>query len=258
MCVGEAALYGDLVRHLRDMCAREAAELKSTTGEAEVARLDGLIRAWFFTPQGEDLGGHTPRDYIRAEQLTGRGPAVPLARMPDWLREEYEEMERFGVEFGEDDVHVGYAPERTLLDDYDPDGAEALFDALAPCAGDASGGVAPTWPEEPLPAEASSWLVDPAQPGLASTRFEDGAAALSFVEQLYRLGAVTVEVDGWHSSQAPDALCVRLPADRRAAADLYTLWITEMVVRQGLDPLAYAGPGELIFTWPRVSAPAIP
>jgi len=255
MCVGEAALYGDLVRHLRAVCAREAAERNFTTVEAEASRLDGLIRDWFFTPQGVDLGGHTPRDYIRAEQLTGRGPVVPLARLPDWLREEYEEMQRFGVALGEADVHVGYAPETTLLDDFDPDGAKALYEALCTCPICEIMNADDPLAEEDPPVEASNWLnAASAHPGFVPERFESNPQALAFVEQLYRLGAAAIEVDSWHSFTAPDALCVRLPADRRSAADLYTLWITEMVVRQGLDPLDYAGPGELIFAWPRLTA----
>ncbi|HRE30312.1 MAG TPA: hypothetical protein PK954_26960, partial [Anaerolineales bacterium] len=62
MCVGEAALYGDLVVFLRDRCAQELAVARATSTETEAERLDRLIRDWFFTPQGQDLGGHTPRD----------------------------------------------------------------------------------------------------------------------------------------------------------------------------------------------------
>ncbi len=265
MCVGEAALYGDLVRHLRDTCAREAADRNATPVEAEVARLDERIRTWFFTPQGDDLSGHSPRDYIRAEQLTGRGPVVPLVRLPEWLREEYEEMQRFGVVFAEEDVTIGYAPETTLLDAYDPEGSQALAAALEPCpicealgldldqrADDAAA-------HDALPVEASSWLAEGVSAtGFVPARFATPAQALGFVEHLYRLGAEGVEVDVWHSGDTPDALCVKLPGDRRAAADLYTLWISEMVVTQGLDPFGYASSGELIFAWPRLSAPAVP
>lgn len=265
MCVGEAALYGDLVRHLRDTCAREAAERNATTIAAEVARLDDRIRTWFFAPQGDDLGGNSPRDYIRAEQLTGRGPVVPLNRLPDWLREEYEEMARFGVPLGADDIHVGYAPETTLLDAYDPEGTQALAAALEPCPICAALGLdLDHLDNDPggdgdLPVEASSWLANSAAGhGFVPARFAAPAQALDFVEQLYRLGAGVVEVDMWHNAVTPDALCVRLPSDRRAAADLYTLWISEMVVAQGLDPFTYAGEGELIFAWPRLNAPSIP
>ncbi len=253
MCVGEAALYGDLVVFLRDRCAQELAVARATSTETEAERLDRLIRDWFFTPQGQDLGGHAPRDYIRAEQLTGRGPVVPLNRLPDWLREEYEEMARYGVTLGADDIHIGYAPETTLLDAYDPEGAQALVSALEPCPICAATGLDLEPLDTDLPAEASAWLTNPTrQPAFVPTRFPDLSEAQDFVAQLYRLGATSVEVDQWHGANGPDALCVGLPADRRAAADLYTLWVTELALRQGLDPAAHLEPDELIFTWPRI------
>lgn len=72
MCYQECALYGDLVLFLRD----RAAELLADDGdvEAECARLDVLIRDWFFAPQ-DDLHGYAPRDLIWAEQ---KGEANPL------------------------------------------------------------------------------------------------------------------------------------------------------------------------------------
>jgi hypothetical protein len=57
MSVQECALYGDLVLWLRDRAAELLAEAKAdSTVEAETARLDELIRSWFFTPQEELYG----------------------------------------------------------------------------------------------------------------------------------------------------------------------------------------------------------
>jgi len=64
----EGALYGELVRHLRDRCAERIAELDSTGGkDAAMAWVNDVIRRWFFTPQ-EDLHGDTPRAVIWREQ----------------------------------------------------------------------------------------------------------------------------------------------------------------------------------------------
>ena len=45
MSIAEAALYGDLVRHLCDVCAQQLAQLKGISIESERAALDGVIRA---------------------------------------------------------------------------------------------------------------------------------------------------------------------------------------------------------------------
>ena len=68
MSIAEAALYGDLVKHLRDVCAQQLAELKGVSLAAERVALDEVIRAWFFTPQDE-LYGFTPQRVIRNEEL---------------------------------------------------------------------------------------------------------------------------------------------------------------------------------------------
>src|SRR5712691_8881199 len=76
----ECALYGELVRHLRD-CAAEllACADQQITTETATQQLDEVIRAWFFTPQ-QDLMGLAPRDVIWAEQ-TGRANPVPPDRV---------------------------------------------------------------------------------------------------------------------------------------------------------------------------------
>ena len=66
MSIQECALYGELVLYLRD----RAAELLAGDGgdvEAEGARLDAIIRDWFFTAR-DGLHGCAPRDLIWAEQ----------------------------------------------------------------------------------------------------------------------------------------------------------------------------------------------
>lgn len=76
MSIQECALYGDLVLWLRDRAAELLAEARSdSTVEAETARLDELIRGWFFTPQDE-LHGCAPRDLIWAEQMDKPNPIL--------------------------------------------------------------------------------------------------------------------------------------------------------------------------------------
>jgi hypothetical protein len=76
MSVQECALYGDLVLWLRDRAAELLAEAGTdSTVEVERARLDELIRSWFFTPQ-DDLHGCAPRDLIWAEQMDKPNPVL--------------------------------------------------------------------------------------------------------------------------------------------------------------------------------------
>ena len=52
MAYQECALYGDLVRYLRDHCAERLTELDPASDvEAARAWLVDLIHDWFFTPQ---------------------------------------------------------------------------------------------------------------------------------------------------------------------------------------------------------------
>lgn len=66
------ALYGDLVLWLRDRAAELLAGDEGNV-EAELERLDALIRGWFFEPQPE-LYGCAPRDVIWAEQMEQANP----------------------------------------------------------------------------------------------------------------------------------------------------------------------------------------
>lgn len=40
MSIAEAALYGDLVRHLRDLCAQQLAQLQGSSVESQRAALE--------------------------------------------------------------------------------------------------------------------------------------------------------------------------------------------------------------------------
>ena len=64
----ECALYGELVRHLRDRCAEQITQLDSShDSDAAKKWVDEIIRAWLFTP-GEDMHGSTPRQMIWRER----------------------------------------------------------------------------------------------------------------------------------------------------------------------------------------------
>ena len=86
MSIAEAALYGDLVRRLRDVCAQQLAQLKGISIESERAALDDVIRAWFFTPQ-DDLYGLTPQRMIRNEEL-GIANTIPGDRLGDMFEDD--------------------------------------------------------------------------------------------------------------------------------------------------------------------------
>ena len=132
MCYQECALYGDLVLYLRD----RAAELLAGDGgkvQVEQARLDTVIRDWFFTPQDE-LHGCAPRDLIWAEQ---KGEPNPVH--PDHLAEFFEDdcplcqamhhEVKVAIEAGEEHgwqwhYDDGGCP---LIAQYDPEGWDARW-----------------------------------------------------------------------------------------------------------------------------------
>jgi hypothetical protein len=97
MCDQESALYGDLVLYLRD---RAAGLLAGDGGDvqAQQARLDTLIRDWFFTPQDE-LHGCAPRDLIWAERKEEPNPLHP---------------DRVDEFFGDDDCPICQATRQEL------------------------------------------------------------------------------------------------------------------------------------------------
>jgi len=131
MSVHEAALYGDLVRFLRDSCAEQLAEARGTGVEEERLQLDEMIRAWFFTPQGE-LHGYTPQRVIRNEELGIRN-LIHDGDLDEILFDDCPTCQdvRDGLEAAGDEEHehdegwaFGLAPDMTLLDEYDPEGYE--------------------------------------------------------------------------------------------------------------------------------------
>ena len=131
MSIQECALYSDLVLWLRDRAAELLAEAKSgaTTVEAEAARLDELIRSWFFTPQ-EELYGSAPREVIWREQLGEPNP-IPKEYADEAIADDdcpICQMMREEIESAESDHNHGwhwtYCPDSCLLDRYDPEGSE--------------------------------------------------------------------------------------------------------------------------------------
>lgn len=131
MSIAEAALYGDLVKHLRDVCAQQLAELKGVSLEAERAALDEIIRAWFFAPQ-DDLCGFTPQRVIRNEEL-GLPNTVPADRLGDLFEDDcpicaaMRDEAEAGLAADPDHDHgwsFGLAPDSSLLDEYDPEGSD--------------------------------------------------------------------------------------------------------------------------------------
>ncbi|MGA9347454.1 MAG: hypothetical protein WBW48_01455 [Anaerolineae bacterium] len=139
MSVQECALYGDLVLWLRDRAAELLAEAKAdSTMEAETARLDELIRSWFFTPQ-EELYGSAPREVIWREQL-GESNPVPKEYADDFIADDncpICQAMRQEIESTEDDHEHGwhwtYCPDSCLLDLYDPEGSEERWQKEFAC-----------------------------------------------------------------------------------------------------------------------------
>lgn len=131
MSIAEAALYGDLVRHLRNACAQQLAGLKSTNLEDERTALDDLIRTWFFTPNDE-LYGYTPQRVIRNEAL-GIANTIPADRLGEMFEDDcpicraMREEAEAGLAVDPNHDHgwaFGLAPDFSLLDEYDPEGSD--------------------------------------------------------------------------------------------------------------------------------------
>ena len=137
MSMQEAALYGDLVRYLRDKMAEmlvaiDAEEDVKVAGE----RLDKIIRDWFFSPQ-DDLYGSAPKDIIWREQLNLGNPLPP-----DYAHEVFDpdcdcpicqQMAKMMQEGG--DLLAGqmgwgwtYSTDLPLIDQYDPEGSESRWE----------------------------------------------------------------------------------------------------------------------------------
>lgn len=127
MAYQECALYGDLVRYLRDRCAERLIELDPAS-DAEAARawLDNLIRDWFFTPR-HDLHGDAPRDVIWREQK-GEPNVVPPDRIDDLFFDDCPVCQAMRDEPGEWHWHYddGGFP---LIAEYDPEGWDERWEA---------------------------------------------------------------------------------------------------------------------------------
>jgi hypothetical protein len=265
---GEATLYGDLIRYVRERWAREVAH-DDIDLAVQTERINRLIKSWLFEPQDVILYGYTPRDYIRYEQTFGMGPAVDPALMRKVQAEHAGLVNNPGPDHAADDgpLHFSLGCRVSLLDEYDPDFAP---ETLTPPEGSPTLGPIPPEmaavmqmmamtsryaPAADLP-EASHWLKTVGDRfGFAPRRFPSTTSAGLFVDQLYRLGAASVAVDalarGRVKPRTPtfNALRVTLPHDGHGAAELYQLWVTEMTLKQGRELTPYILPGEIIFVW---------
>jgi hypothetical protein len=252
MSIAEATLYGYLVKYLRDQWAEQAAQFNETAIDQERARIDDIIRTWFFAPQSE-LHGLTPRDVIRNEEL-GRPNVVPHDHLDELFFDDCPvcQMMRDEALSGEGgEWHFGLAPELSLLDEYDPEGYEARWEEEdrrmeenAACR------------QRP---EAREWLTQNRNPhAFAGNRFIDSREALIFVNLLYELGAPNVWVDNIYDEAHrieeeggpyANTLIVELPEDSAARAKLRELHERELAEQQGLDIGQYTRGDALEFWW---------
>jgi len=252
MSIAEAALYGDLVKYLRDQWADQAAQFNETSIDEERVRIDALIRTWFFTPQA-DLHGLTPREVIRNEELD-RPNVVPHDHLDELFFDDCPicQMMREDALSGEGgEWHFGLAPDFTLLDEYDPEGYEARWTEVdRRLEEDEARRAKP---------EAREWLAQNPNPlAFAGNRFADTREALIFVNLLYELGATRVRIDNirgedWriekNGGPYADTLIVELPEEASARAGLYELFECELGEKQGLDLDPYIEEDTLIFWW---------
>jgi hypothetical protein len=132
LSIQEAALYGELVRYLRDRLTEMLASEHGSVEET-LEQLDAIIRGWFFTPQDE-LHGCAPRDLIWAEQKGVPNPIHP-ERLDEFFvddcpicQAEFEEV-KVAIEAGEAPswhwyYDIGGYP---LIARYDPEGWDACW-----------------------------------------------------------------------------------------------------------------------------------
>lgn len=129
MSAQECALYGELVRHLRDQCVERIAEMDAAH-DATTARAwaDEIIRGWLLTPQ-EDMHGSTPAEIIWRERK-GEPNVVPPEHAHDMLFDDcpvcqaMKEMELGG------EWHWFYDDGGfSLLEEYDTEGADKYYAA---------------------------------------------------------------------------------------------------------------------------------
>ena len=160
MSAQECALYGELVRHLRDRCIDRIAELDPAGGkDAAKAWADQVIRDWFFAPQS-DLHGDAPRDRHlartkgRAEHRSPRTTRTSCSLTTARPARRLKELDLQGEwHWGYDDG--GYP----LIAEYDPQGWDARWAADVAAFKPAHGeqpeskddSLAPKFPVEDLP-----------------------------------------------------------------------------------------------------------
>jgi hypothetical protein len=106
--------------------------------------------------------------------------------------------------------------------------------------------------------EAREWLErNRSEAALASNRFPSTRAGRSYVDSLYALGALKVEVTNVRSDSGrlareggpySDALLITLPADTRRRATLFRLNAAE-AIRGGFEPEPDRGQILLYFWW---------
>jgi hypothetical protein len=267
MSIAEAALYGDLVRYLRDQWAGQASQFNETTVAEETARIDELIKEWFFAPQKE-LSGLTPRQIIRNEELD-RPNVISHDHLEDVFDDDCPICQMMKDEaFGGDgnEWHFGLAPDRSLLDDYDPEGYEARWTEEDKKLAEwkKQRGIDPDDNDLDIPrqlrVEAREWLeANDSEHPFASNRFYDKQETLEFVNRLYDLGAVVVWLTSIYDEPSrilrdggpyADTLIVELPdRDTEGRGKLYDIWHHELREEQKLDVTQYIEEGALIFWW---------
>lgn len=122
----ECALYGDLVRHLRDQCIERITRLDpAKDAQAAEKWVNGGIRDWFFSKQQEDLHGNAPRDVIWRERK-GEGNLVDDGYKDEMLFDDCpmcQEMKEIGREWHWHFDDGGYL----LIAEYDPEGWDAFW-----------------------------------------------------------------------------------------------------------------------------------
>ncbi len=123
----ESALYGELVRHLRDQCVVKITALDPAQDPAAArAWADAVIRDWLLTPH-EDMHGSTPAEIIWRERK-GEPNVLPKGHAHEMVFDDcpvcqaMKEMELEGEwHWGYDDGGFG------LVDEYDRAGADAYW-----------------------------------------------------------------------------------------------------------------------------------
>jgi hypothetical protein len=261
MSMNETALYGQLVEYLRDQWVEQSAQFNESSLAEERARIDEIIRKWFFTPQDE-LSGLTPREMIRNDEQ-GKPNTVPHNHLGDIFSDDCPlcQMMKDGL-LGDGEWHIGLAPDMSLLDEYDPEGYEDRWrdETVTPAANTSPAIIdADKEPTNAPAKEARTWLMqNGSKHCFAGNRFYDRQEALDFVNRLYDLGALLVMVDNIldepyrlreQGGPYADTLEVYLPPEAKGRNDLRSVFEHELSELQGLDLDKYQQTDLLVFWW---------